>query len=267
MCRSCWYSDHGAPVIAGEEVLLTAQLIRRLYIDLGQDTGGPLHWMLDDMNIDDAQFEDRDDIYHTKLYAHLWSDQFAAYAQAGEDTSTERRQAIEDTCRLIWTSLERMPETHRAAAIAYAEGWAQDLLGREPEWPGEQAMAVYCDELRIPVTREKACGEISCPPFGEVTLRVSATSRQDQTGQRQRAIRHAMSDLVIRGDTFLTRHPDGMVSRAPAWQRQAWEYGHTNPMLPHLLVGDLPGGMARRGFELAPGALNEIRRQYESGQP
>ena len=57
MCRSCWYGDHGPPVIAGEEVLLTAQLIKRLYADLGQSTGGPLHWMLDVMNIGDEQFE------------------------------------------------------------------------------------------------------------------------------------------------------------------------------------------------------------------
>ena len=250
MCRACWQGDHGAPVVADVDVLLTAQLIRRLYVDLGQDTGGPLHWMLDDMNIDDSQYETdgRTDGYPDSLYAHLWSDRFAAYAPAGTDTSTERRQAIEDTCRLIWTALSRMPESWRAASIAYAEGWAQDLLGREPNWPGEQAMQTYCQELRTPVAPPRGCGDpIPCPPFQEVTLRVSATSQQDQTEQRSRAMRHAMTDLAIRGDTFLTRHPDGMLSRAPEWQRQAWEHYRAD-------------GLLRRGAHL----VSQISWRYQA---
>lgn len=234
MCRSCWSGDHGAPVIAEEEVLLTAQLIKRLCVDLGQDTGGPLHWMLDDMNIDDGQFEmeGRTDGYPDNLYTHLWSDQFAAYAPAGTDTSTERRQAIEDICRLIWTSLSRMPEPWRAASIAYAEGWAQDLLGREPGWPSEQAMRVYCDELRASLPGPPGCSvPIPCPPFEEATLRVSATSAQDQAEQRFRALRHAMSDLAVRGDTFLAPQPGAMIGRAPEWQRRAWEHYRADGLL------------------------------------
>lgn len=283
MCRSCWYNDHGAPVVADIEVLATAELIRRLYEDLGQDTGGPLHWMLDDMNIDDEQFENKRDSYPGDLYAYLWDGRFDRHAQAGEDTSDERKQAIEDTCRLIWASFERMPESHRAASIAWHEGWAWDhmravvgIMGGTPPKIGPAELDAYVEGLRAPVAAVKACGDIPCPPFEEVTLHVTATSAQAQAEQRQRAIRHAMADLVIKGDTYLRRDPDGAIGRAPEWQRRAWETRESSGL--HRLAqefanayGDLrlvvePQDSAKlRWFELAPGVLDEIRQQYEAG--
>jgi len=266
MCRSCWYNDHGAPVIADAEVLATAELIRRLYEDLGQPTGGPLHWMLDDMNIDDEQFERRRDGYPDDLYAYLWDGRFDAYTQAGEDTSHERKVAIEETCRLIWTSFERMPESHRAASIAWFRGWTWDHLqalvgtmGDTPPRVNQIELDAYIQELRTPTTTVKACGDIPCPPFEETTLHVVATSALDQ--MRQRATRHALADLAIRGETYLRRDPDGVLGRAPEWQRIAWSKRYdTDPSL--FAAVDGPSG-----FTLAPGALDQIRQQYEGGTP
>lgn len=299
MCRSCWYNDHGAPVIADAEVLATAELIRRLYEDLGQPTGGPLHWMLDDMNIDDEQFERRRDGYPDDLYAHLWDGRFDAYTQAGEDTSHERKVAIEETCRLIWTSFERMPESHRAASIAWFRGWTWDHLqalvgtmGDTPPRVNQIELDAYIQELRTPATPAKGCNEpIPCPPFEEVTLHVTATSALDQ--MRQRATRHALADLAIRGETYLRRDTDGALGRAPEWQRIAWSKrydtdpslfaavdglprlkwaegwaeGQIDPDLLARLVDEPPAMPEHPGFTLAPGALDQIRQQYEGGTP
>lgn len=295
MCRACWHGDHGAPVIATAEVLVTAELIRRLYEDLGQSTGGPLHWMLDDMNVDDGQFERKRDSYPDDLYTYLWDGRFETYAQAGDDISDERKQAIEDTCRLIWTSFERMPESHRVASIAWCHGWVWDhlqaLAGTMSDTPpraNQIELDAYIQELRTPTTTVKACGDIPCPSFEEVTLRVVATSALDQ--DRQRAVRHALTDLAIRGDTYLHRDPDGTMGRAPEWQRVAWSKrydtdpsqsgplprlrwiegraeGQFDPELLSLLVADLPEGLGRRGYKIAPEELDRIRRQFEGGTP
>jgi hypothetical protein len=55
-------------------------LIRHLYEDLGQATGGPLHWMLDDLNIDDEQV---DSVVSGRF------DPFEGYAQARPKMSAE----------------------------------------------------------------------------------------------------------------------------------------------------------------------------------
>lgn len=296
MCRSCWHGDHGAPVIATAEVLATAELIRRLYEDLGQSTGGPLHWMLDDMNIDDGQFERKREGYPDDLYTYLWDGSFDRYAQAGEDTSDERKEAIEDTCRLIWTSFDRMPESHRAASIAWFEGWAWDhmravlgAMGDTPPRIGPAELDAYVEELRTPASAVKTCGPVPCPPFETVELRITSTI-PNRLGQR--ATRHTLTDLMTAGETYLTRDPDGALGRAPEWQRVAWSKryqtdphssgqpdsglprllwvdghaeGQIDPDLLARLLDDLPGGLGRRGYRIAPGELDRIRHEYEGG--
>lgn len=177
MCRSCWSGDHGAPIVSSDEVLVAAELIRRLYEDLGCPTGGPLHAMLDDMNIDDGQVANTD---IDKACAYLFDGSFERWAQAGDDTSDERKNAIKETCALILYAFSQMPESHRAAAIAWREGWAQELITELG--PGDQrATAGEVSELVAEWTREmnapplapdgvKACVSIPCPPFtGEVS--------------------------------------------------------------------------------------------------
>lgn len=177
MCRSCWAGDHGAPIVNTEEVLVTAELIRRLYEDLDCWTGGPLHAMLDDMNIDDGQVANTD---IDKECAYLFDGSFERWAQAGDDTSDERKNAIKETCALILHAFRGMPESHRAAAIAWHEGWAQERIAELSAWrpvaDAEQVgslVAEWTREMNAPPPQPggtKACASIPCPPFtGEVS--------------------------------------------------------------------------------------------------
>jgi hypothetical protein len=90
----------------------TVQLIRHLYVDLGQDAGGPLHIILDDNNVADHWLRDDD-----SRYAHLFSGDFERYADPGTDVSMERKNAIRDTCEQILTLLRSMTEQQRHDAI------------------------------------------------------------------------------------------------------------------------------------------------------
>jgi hypothetical protein len=175
MCQQCWSGDHGAPIVNTEEVLVTAELIRRLYEDLGCPTGGPLHWMLDDMNIDDEQVENAD---LDKICEYLFDGSFERWAQAGEDTSDERKNAIKETCGLILHSFSyKLPESHRAAAIAWHEGWIprriEFLTGRPGEMKANAAqvdslVAEWTEAMNGPPSRSdgtKECVSVPCPPF------------------------------------------------------------------------------------------------------
>lgn len=176
MCRSCWAGDYGSPIVSSDEVLVTAELIRRLYEDLGCSTGGPLHAMLDDMNIDDEQVANAD---IDKACAYLFDGSFERWAQAGDDTSDERKNAIKETCALILHSFSQMPESHRAAAIAWHEGWipaeitalmgtmASGLAKATPEMTvglvAEWTAAMNKSQTRTDGTKE--CVSIPCPSF------------------------------------------------------------------------------------------------------
>lgn len=183
MCRPCWAGDYGSPIVSSDEVLVTAELIRRLYEDLGCPTGGPLHAMLDDMNIDDQQVA-RTDV--DKECAYLFDGSFERWAQAGDDTSGERKNAIKETCALIVHAFRGMPESHRAAAIAWHEGWIAatfanltDVLQSAGSLPRaipeltELLVADWTREMNAPPPQPggtKACVPIPCPPFtGQVT--------------------------------------------------------------------------------------------------
>lgn len=90
------------------------ELIRHLYVDLGEDAGGPLHVILDDGNVDDHWLGN--DLGYDR-YAHLFDGGFERYADEGADTSMERKNAIRDTCEQILTLLRPMTEQQRRDAI------------------------------------------------------------------------------------------------------------------------------------------------------
>lgn len=85
------------------------ELVRRLYVDLEQSTGGPLH----------AEDDTR--------YAFLFDGRFEAYAQAGDDVSDERKQAIRDTCNAILAELRPLTLPERSAAVREAYNAAMEV--------------------------------------------------------------------------------------------------------------------------------------------
>lgn len=115
MCAGCW-QGRGCPTVASEDVLVAAELIRRLYEDLQQGTGGPLHWMVDDWNIGDEQFE-----VDLEKTIEEWRSWFMA-PNAYQAKTVERLPAVADLCRDIFALLKGMPEGSRAAALAWREG-------------------------------------------------------------------------------------------------------------------------------------------------
>jgi len=174
--------DHGHPVIAYPEVLVTAELIKRLYAMPGCDMGGPLHAMLDDGNIDDGQihgdYYERHEGQRIERYlqkSHLVMRQGWQYTD-----ELECPEQVADLCRLILASFRRMPETWRAAAIAWADGSAWEAVGQlagepltgGPPWATPEEVEALVAELRAaedaPAVPEKACVAIPCPSFTDV---------------------------------------------------------------------------------------------------
>lgn len=98
------------------------ELVRRLYVDLEQSTGGPLHIVLDDGNVDDHWLAEDD-----TRYAFLFDGRFEAYAQAGDDVSDERKQAIRDTCNAILAELRPLTLPERSAAVREAYNAAMEV--------------------------------------------------------------------------------------------------------------------------------------------
>ena len=168
------WADYGKPISADPEILGAAELVRRLYEDLGEGTGGPLHWMLDDGNIYDDQMPDADE--QAKIFAYLWSGDFKKWSLAGADVSTERRQAIQDTCRGILHAFDRMNEAERTCVLAWHWGYIEQEL---PDWHAKHRTPEHLASAREqadefvrlalagpPEKAEvKACEPIPCPPF------------------------------------------------------------------------------------------------------
>jgi hypothetical protein len=97
------------------------RLIRHLYVDLDQCTGGPLHIQLDDGNLGDHWVSEESELGR---YDYLFNGDFERWAQAGDDVSLERRTAIRDTCEQILALLRPMPEADRRTAIGeFWKGW------------------------------------------------------------------------------------------------------------------------------------------------
>lgn len=176
------WADYGKPISGSPEILGAAELVRRLYHDLREGTGGPLHWMLDDGNIYDDQMPDPES--ESKLFEYLWNGDFAKWSQAGDDVSSEWCQAIQDCCRGILYAFDRMNEAERTCVLAWHQG---DIKQELPDWyaahqtPQYRAEAVEMADRFVrlavavplgvrPESERKACTPIPCPPFtGEVS--------------------------------------------------------------------------------------------------
>lgn len=110
---------YGAPIVRNEQIDEAALLIRRLYQDFGQDMGGPLHDMLDDMNIEEIRPPGDMDRYRPVSYD---------YSQGGNAVLGEGfaySQEVIDCCERILALFQEMPVVQRAAAIAWAQGHPQ----------------------------------------------------------------------------------------------------------------------------------------------
>lgn len=101
--------------MSAPEVLATVQLIRRLYVDLEQPAGGPLHVQLDDGNLGDYWVGEE---ANRGRYGYLFDGSFERWSQAGDNVSHERKCAIRDTCEAILVLLRQMDETGRHAAVS-----------------------------------------------------------------------------------------------------------------------------------------------------
>ncbi len=193
MCEGCWWGDHGAPVVATGDVLATAELIRRLYEDFGQLAGGPLHAMLDDMNIDDEQVES--DHHTSGQYAQrmTWDTSQPIFKSIYHD-ELDCAPEVKDLCELILASFRRMPESHRAAAIAWHRGWAwehiEQLAGETliggPPFVSDAGVDELIAELRADMAKpdghpdSKACISIPCPPFQGISDALSGHGMETQ---------------------------------------------------------------------------------------
>lgn len=60
MCMGCW-KKAGSPKIETDEVLAAALWIDAVYNEMNCEVGGDLHCQLDDYNLDDASFDDKEE--------------------------------------------------------------------------------------------------------------------------------------------------------------------------------------------------------------
>jgi hypothetical protein len=246
MCQHCWIGDHGMPVTADETTLAAAYLIEHLYEDLGQDTGGPLHWMLDDGNLSDDQLGDRDPIgYWHGLFDYLHDGTYNRHMQAGQEASPGELLEIQHTCEAILIAFRGMTENARMAACAWAFGW---VAAEMPEWASRrrgpmeralaaadavellaQARALPPVEERHKPTEAKVCAPIPCPPFID----------------RAAAFRPVVTGII---------HPGpGMVFAPDAKITGPFESAHANPdgsatVTGMPLLGNAPGGSPLFGW-------------------
>jgi hypothetical protein len=174
----------------------TAQLMRRLFVDLGQSTGGPMHIVLEDGNVEDHSL---DYCASDANMAYLSNGQLEQWAQAGDDVSDQHKQAIRDTCAEITALLRPMTEAQRRKAInEFWAWWAPNATavmveqaggyddeeddepdaGEDDIEPGPVgARPVHGPSWNAQLREEdqrpeepKACVTIPCPSFEEVTL-------------------------------------------------------------------------------------------------
>jgi hypothetical protein len=99
VCEACWV-NYGMPVVFDEDVAEVVGLIKKL-LEL-DDTGGPLHPYLDDLNVSGDKIVP---IYDSPG-SHIYSPD------------------IRDLCDEIAQRLTGMPDGWRASAVAHAHGWA-----------------------------------------------------------------------------------------------------------------------------------------------
>lgn len=117
-----------ADSLAGETRRNTVvALIRHLYVDLEQPTGGPLHVQLDDGNLGDYWVGEE---ANRGRYGYLFDGSFERWSQAGDNVSHERKCAIRDTCEGILHLLRQMDEAERHVAVnLFEKSWQLDPIG------------------------------------------------------------------------------------------------------------------------------------------
>lgn len=183
MCRGCWQGDHGMPVVADDDTLAVAALIERLYALPGCDSGGPLHDVIDDMNIGGDDNGDITGAHHDP--AATWHGRFDYLTDGTYDryvTATgEQKAEIILVCEAIAHTMDVMTEGQRAAAIAWAFGWIKTAL---PEYAARvrtrERLACVADDVEMLLAKARAlpppgerrppataqtCIPIPCPPF------------------------------------------------------------------------------------------------------
>ena len=145
-------------------------LIRHLYVDLREPTGGPLHAELDDGNLEDRWIFGKPG--DPDRYAYLFDGSFERYAQAGDDVSDGHKNAIRDTCEGILYLLRQMGERERHVAVADFWCWWRPSVGERMR----EALEVEDEdepECEEPSGSSKTCVAIPCPPFKEMTLQAA----------------------------------------------------------------------------------------------
>jgi hypothetical protein len=192
MCQHCW-NGHGMPVTAADDVLAVAHLIERLYDMPGCSTGGPLHDVLDDMNLDgdangdiSGQGTNLVRTWHGR-FDYLTDGTFDRWASA----SPAEKDHIVHLCEAIAYAMDTMTEAARAAAVAWAFGWIgaefpeyaarvrgleqRDRIEADAEAMLDAARALPPVEERTPRPTTQACVPVPCPPFTDTTLEVDPT--------------------------------------------------------------------------------------------
>lgn len=192
MCQHCWTGDFGMPVTADDTTLAVAHLIERLYEMPGCGTGGPLHDVLDDMNL---QGDVNGDISSGRLddraeFARRWHSRYDYVTDGTLDrwasASPAEKLHIVHLCEAIAYNMDEMAEPARAAAVAWAFGWVgaelpeyaarvrgperRDRIEADAEAMLDAARALPPVEERILPPTEKACVQIPCPPWTEGTV-------------------------------------------------------------------------------------------------
>ena len=117
------WGDLGCPIVVTEDVIRAVKLIRHLYWDLREPTGGPLHVVLDDQNLDDQYLG-----FKPERYDYLFDGRWTRWAQAGEDVSKQRATEIMETCEEIRRLLVGMDMQERHSAVAWALGDAEKYM-------------------------------------------------------------------------------------------------------------------------------------------
>lgn len=107
MCGNCW-TEAGSPTERTPQTQHLVDLIEALYS--AHPTGGPLHSVLDDWNLDDA----------ITPYYDCWTE-----AELDEPCGDEGDGTTREVCDEIAALLNGMSVPQRYAALAYAEGLAE----------------------------------------------------------------------------------------------------------------------------------------------
>lgn len=100
MCQGC-YLEYGQPSLNSKEINRAAQLIRIIYQESG--TGGPLHSILDDWNLENE---------HIEFHENWLTEREANYSNRLAQSSRELLEIF-----------KKMTVPERASSLAHAEGF------------------------------------------------------------------------------------------------------------------------------------------------